>query len=754
MSLALVVLAGTLAACGGSTASHHPKATPTVTLTPAPKGWSTAPSPAVGQEGDLRAVTTLSASDGWAVGQYEGLDSLQRTLTERWNGSQWTYQPSPSPGQQYNLLQAVAGSSAGDVWAVGYETGADAQDQPLIEHWDGTSWRVIPSPVAGSAGGQLTGVTAVSASDAWAVGFIPNPGPAGQYNGQQPLIEHWNGSAWSIAKGAAIPLPSDGSTPTNSLAAVVALSANNAWAVGGDNSAENTGMQALIEHWDGHAWTLVQGDDPNSNGNALSGIAAVSSNDIWAVGSGSLSGPLGCGFATSSVIEHWNGARWSSVAAPQPDSTQGAFSLAGVAATSAQDVWAVGAGLSYNATNRETIAPVVERWNGSQWSLVSSPAANTSHGLTGVAAAGGSILTVGQYEAANGPGATLAEQESGGQLSLAASASPGTLFNTLHGVASISPNDVWAVGNSAAGTLAEHWNGAAWAVATTPNAAPYSDSLNGVAAASTTDVWAVGQAGTAAIIERWDGNHWATVSAPAPQDSMLSGVVALSASNAWAVGGSGGSGPLVEHWNGTKWSAVATPTSAPGTFLSSESLLAVAAASPNDIWAVGGNPPHNCGGQLPALIEHWNGSSWSVIPNLPQGVLYGAAAVSASDVWAVGSGGNGVLIEHWNGKQWSTVTSPAPAAHTYPLLQSVAAHGAADVWAVGSAYGASGGMQVAVLHWDGHAWSAVQVAAPGVADNSLYGVTATASGELWAVGEYDDCTGCGATQALIERYHP
>lgn len=82
----LLALLALLAACGS--VSSKAKATPVPpTATPLPKGWNTVASPPVGSEGNLTAVTALSATDAWAVGQYEGPDSLQRTLIEHWNGS-------------------------------------------------------------------------------------------------------------------------------------------------------------------------------------------------------------------------------------------------------------------------------------------------------------------------------------------------------------------------------------------------------------------------------------------------------------------------------------------------------------------------------------------------------------------------------------------------------------------------------------------------------------------------------------------
>ena len=92
------------------------------------------------------------------------------------------------------------------------------------------------------------------------------------------------------------------------------------------------------------------------------------------------------------------------------------------------------------------------------------------------------------------------------------------------------------------------------------------------------------------------------------------------------------------------------------------SLRGVTALSASDIWAVGDSLSNRSGGRQ-TLIEHWNGSTWSIVPSPtnPGAVsseLSGVTALSASDVWALGGVGNGTLIEHWNGTRWSVVKSP------------------------------------------------------------------------------------------------
>jgi hypothetical protein len=145
---------------------------------------------------------------------------------------------------------------------------------------------------------------------------------------------------------------------------------------------------------------------------------------------------------------------------------------------------------------------------------------------------------------------------------------------------------------------------------------------------------------------------------------------------------------LVEHWNGTQWSVV----SSPNTTLPYNALSGVTATSANNIWAVG-LYNNRLGRSARTLIEHWNGSQWGIVssPNVPQtkNTLMGVTAISANDIWAVGDYATSVpsqtvhtLIEHWDGSQWSIVTSPSPG--TKNMLTSITVvPGTQQLWAVG-----------------------------------------------------------------------
>ena len=254
-----------------------------------------APSPGNGISGStLSGVSAVSASDAWAVGGYETSAKVFKTLAVHWDGSRWSQVPSPSPGgARGSGLSAVSAVSAADAWAVGcygfnVNTGASTT---LALHWDGTRWAQVATPSPGAAHSAcLEGVAALSASDAWAVGFFtPNP----TSGAQKPLVLRWDGARW-----AQVPSPSPGDTLVTELTSVDAISATDAWAVGDVFNGTSQTQRTLVFHWNGTRWARVASPSPGFS--ALYGVSAVSASDAWAVGAG-----------RGSLILHWNGTRWT-----------------------------------------------------------------------------------------------------------------------------------------------------------------------------------------------------------------------------------------------------------------------------------------------------------------------------------------------------------------------------------------------------------------------------------------------------------
>lgn len=246
------------------------------------------------------------------------------------------------------------------------------------------------------------------------------------------------------------------------------------------------------------------------------------------------------------------------------------------------------------------------------------------------------------------------------------------------------------------------------------------------------------------------GSPWTVVASPNPGAAaaqvQLRGVATVSSTDAWAVG-TVDSRSVIEHFNGTAWSITANPHTG-----ASDRLNGVAATSATDSWAVGSSGDGN-GGQH-GLIEHWNGTAWSIVPSpvlTSNDVLNSVAARSATDAWAVGAAGidGTTLVEHWNGTSWTAVPAPSPG-NLSNTLASVTILGANDAWAVGTATSLPEQAPVArplSVHWNGTAWTAVPMPLPAdVRGGVMAGVSGVAGNDVWAVGT-------DALRGLIEHWN-
>jgi hypothetical protein len=309
------------------------------------QGWiSELPQPVVSGTvaNDLTSVTTVSACDVYVAGTQD-FTGARTALVEHWDGTSWSVVPTPSLPSDHLHVVSIDAASSTDVWAVGGFRDSQGIDRTLILHFDGSSWTQVPSPNPSQDFNDLSSVHAVSATNAWAVGTFDN-GTA-----DQTLILHWDGMAWSQLAS-----PDPGGPGSNDeLFAVTATSASNAWAVG-NVEATNGNETSLILHWDGRTWTQVASPHPGTD-SPLFAVDASSASNAWAVGNtfdGSLSHTLAL---------HWNGRTWARVASPSPANPGSGDSLSSVTVTSASNAWAV-----------EGISGILH-WNGHNWSAVTTP---------------------------------------------------------------------------------------------------------------------------------------------------------------------------------------------------------------------------------------------------------------------------------------------------------------------------------------------------------------------------------------------
>ena len=315
------------------------------------------------------------------------------------------------------------------------------------------SWEPVESPDPEDGGSLLLGVAAVSADEAWAVGGAGDPiAPT------STLTARWNGSEWDVVLS-----PNAGSV-ANRFEAVDALSPDAAWAVG--RSSNGVGDFPVAAQWDGAAWSLLP-PPPDLADGALTGVAAMATDDVWAVG---YTGDPGAGLERA-VALRWDGAEW--VQAPvKPAIGGGRSALLAIAGTASDDLWAVG-----YQRNR----PLILRYDGRAW------ARSTSE-----------------------------------------------VRGALAGIASPVLDDAWAVG-----TVIQHWDGSAWTELGTIRS---EGDLRGVAAVGPQDVWAVGTRVAVEeeilkpLVQRWDGQRWMLVHGQARGSITLTAVTAVPDGTVLAVG--------------------------------------------------------------------------------------------------------------------------------------------------------------------------------------------------------------------------
>jgi len=326
--------------------------------------WSIVSSPntSATQSNALRGVACVSASECWAVGYYLA-DNAAQTLIERWDGTSWAIVSSPNTSStQSNFLLGVTCASASECWAVGYYYNDNVISQTLIERWDGTSWTIVSSPNTSATDyNSLSGVTCVSASECWAVGYYFTS----DNFVDQTLIERWDGTSWTIVNS-----PNTSTTEANVVLGVTCVSASECWAVGYYYGLDDLISQTLIERWDGTSWTIVNSPNTNTLSNVLLGVTCGSASDCWAVGNYAVTGNV-----LQTLIERWDGTSWSIVSSPNTSTSQSNF-LYSVTCGPASDCWAVGYYIVDAVSNLNQT--LIERWDGISWEIVSSPNTSTT----------------------------------------------------------------------------------------------------------------------------------------------------------------------------------------------------------------------------------------------------------------------------------------------------------------------------------------------------------------------------------------
>ncbi len=320
-----------------------------------------------------------NAWDCWAVGAIipEVKNANPQALAEHWDGSSWTdvsgVQPTDS---QASVLYDVSCVTTSDCWGVGgQQTDSPGNDTTvLVEHWNGAGWSVTTMP---PIGGLLFSVSCPAANDCWSVGATLDP-TSGDTIGS--LAFHWNGSSWTT-----VAIPASGQS-ADQLSSVSCINATDCWAVGTASANpfdsdvlpnllyKSQGATPWMLHWDGSMWSgSTQADPESPTGAALTGVTCVASTDCWAVGSTMNA----AGHFSEPLAEQWDGSTWW--VAPTTTANNGA--LANVTCLSASACWAVGVfsvPTGQGQQNNSDPQSLIERWDGSGWSVDGAPTSPAS----------------------------------------------------------------------------------------------------------------------------------------------------------------------------------------------------------------------------------------------------------------------------------------------------------------------------------------------------------------------------------------
>lgn len=351
------------------------------------------------------------------------------------------------------------------------------------------SWRVTSTPNPNETlDSYLRGVSCTTATACSAVGeYTFN---ASTY---MPMAERWNGSEWALQS-----TPNPSGAKTTELYGVSCSSSTACIAVGYDQNSSGVYL-SLPEIWNGTEWKIQTTSEPTGTINSLlKSVSCTSSTACTAVG----------WYENSSGVElpwaaRWNGTAWAVESVPAPTGAKQTFPY-GVSCTSTTACTMAG----YYVNSSSKNLPFAESWNGTEWAIqsVPNPTGSTRTGVSGVSCTSSTACTmVGEYTNSAGVEVTLAERWNGTVWSVQSTPNPAEAkgSNLNGGVSCTTTTGCTAVGvsrNSASKyvTLAEQWNGTEWKIQSTPNGEKGEGWLTGgVSCSSVTACAAVGNTGKA-----------------------------------------------------------------------------------------------------------------------------------------------------------------------------------------------------------------------------------------------------------------
>jgi uncharacterized repeat protein (TIGR02543 family) len=303
--------------------------------------WTSVNLPSVSSDWSLLRMHSLTANEGWAVGQD---NANGKGVLLHYSGSSWSSMSLPSVSSDWDL-QGIHFTSANEGWAVGSDT---ANHRAVLLHYSGGTWTSVSPPTLSSLW-YLCGVHFTSPNEGWAVG--------GDTANTRGSLLHYSGGTWTVVTPPFV-------SSNWYLREVYFTSSIEGWAVG----ANRTDGKGVLLHYSGGAWSSVSPPSVSSDWWLL-GLHFTSPSEGWAVGHDETTG--------RGVLLHYSGGTWSSVSPPYLSSHWWAR---GVYLTSPNEGWAAGG----ESTNN---SGVMLRYSGGAWTLESLPSVSSDWEIWGTHAA-------------------------------------------------------------------------------------------------------------------------------------------------------------------------------------------------------------------------------------------------------------------------------------------------------------------------------------------------------------------------------
>jgi len=556
--------------------------------------------PAASTTDNLNGVALVSGNEGWAVGAAGTI--------QHFDGSSWTLVAS---GTTSDLFSVSFGPPTNPNPSAGFAVGGSSGTAVAL-YWGGVSWFPITTGLSGPDAQELSSVSALSSTDAWAV------------DGVTGAFWHWTGQAglgggWNMVGSASVGLNS-----------VFMTAPTDGWAVGSGG---------VIYRYAGGGWVMY-----TSVGQTLNSVFFVNQNEGWAVGAGG-------------AVYHYVSGMWTGPVSPAPttqnlnavfmtDSTHGwAVGAAGTILQYSNGVWTLLQNLSGTTQNLNSLSFAGSSgWAVGNVGTLISLTSQTPQGIPSAtfesvylsSSGDGWIVGCSTGGCGSGAGEPVLVHWNGNSFTRGTSSA---ITSDLFSVFMLNPSEGWAVGGIGTTPVILHYTGGSWVQVSAP---PTGGVLRSVFMVDSGNGWAVGDHGA---ILRYSGASWGLTGSPTSNN--LRSVFMVGASDGWAVGDAG----TILRYQGVngQWISYASPTTSQ---LNSVSLL-----DSSHGWAVG------AGG----TILHFDGSIWLNVAGPVTTNFNAVIQVTSQEAWAVG---DSATILQWTGISWNQYT-PTPSLSGNPDLNSI-----------------------------------------------------------------------------------